>query len=202
MMSEVSSPETPGPAVPATVSDPASNPAMASNPAGPRPTLAARLAERSRQRALRAERLARLRPAAGAAVEPTAASSDEAETALQEFLRALTGDLPAAGPAQAAAEPAEVLSFQRPERPAERQAERSVERLAGAAEAPATVSDLERLPGVGPNLVWALGQAGIGCLADMASLAPEELVARLGPIGRLVPAAGWIAVARASVPAG
>lgn len=212
-MSEVSSPETPVPAVPAAIFDPAvpapgsaassaassvsavpapaSDPAAApDDPAGPRPTLAARLAERSRQRALRAERLARLRPPASVAAGPAAASSDEAETALQEFLRALTGDLPAAAPAQAAAEPAEVLSFQRPERPA------------GIPEASAVaVSDLERLPGVGPNLVWALEQAGIGCLADLAPLTPEDLVARLGPIGRLVPAAGWIAAARASLPA-
>lgn len=150
-----------------------------------RPTLAARLAERGRQRALRAERLARLRPAAapGAAVVP----GDEAERALQEFLRALTGELPA--PASAAAEPAEVLSFQRPDRPPSM-----------AEMPPAAVSDLERLPGVGPNLVWALEQAGFSCLADLAPLEPEELAGRLGPIGRLVPAAGWIAAARGVAP--
>lgn len=155
---------------------------------GPRPSLAARLAERSRQRALRAERLARLRPAA-APVAPAAA--DEAETALQEFLRALTGDLPveAADPAPTetgpVAAPAEVLAFQRPEARAEE-----------------VVSDLGSLPGVGPNLLWALERAGIACLADLVPLAPAELASRLGPIGRLVPAAGWIAVARAGVAPG
>lgn len=150
-------------------------------PAGPRPSLAARLAERSRQRALRAERLARLRPPA-----PVAPAADEAETALQEFLRALTGDLPveAAGPAPdpIPVAPAEVLAFQRPE-----------------AKIDESISDLETLPGVGPNLVWALERAGIACLADLVPLAPADLVSRLGPIGRLVPAAGWIAAARAGL---
>jgi predicted flap endonuclease-1-like 5' DNA nuclease len=157
--------------------------------AGPGPSLAARLAERSRQRALRAERLARLRPPAPALAPAVAVPTDEAETALQEFLRALTGDLPvpetaAAGTRTAAAE---VLAFQRPEP--------DVKLEDGAEDG---VSDLEALPGVGPNLVWALEQAGIGCLADLVPLEPADLVARLGPIGRLVPAAGWIAAARAA----
>jgi hypothetical protein len=146
-----------------------------------RPTLAARLAERSRQRA---ERLARLRPAPAEAGRPV---DDEAEAALREFLRALTGDLPPPPPAPAAAE---VLAFQRPERPM------------GGATGGAAVSDLESLPGVGPNLVWVLEQAGIGCLADLVPLEPTDLVSRLGPIGRLVPAAGWIAVARAGMAPG
>lgn len=169
-MSDVSSPETKGELDPA------------------RPTLAARLAERSRQRALRAERLARLRPPAHAGASHPA--DDEAETALQEFLRALTGDLPPARPV--ATEPAEVLSFQRPERPAPEPVLGALQALAPSA------SDLERLPGVGPNLVWALEQAGIGCLADLAPLTPDALADRLGPIGRLVPAAGWIAAAKAA----
>jgi len=155
-----------------------------------RPTLAARLAERSRQRALRAERLARLRPPTGA-VTP----ADEAEAALQEFLRALTGDLPP--PAAPAPPPppaaAAVLTFQRP-------ATAGGSGTSAETGAETGISDLESLPGVGPNLVWALERAGIGCLADLVPLAPAELVRRLGPIGRLVPAAGWIAAARATVP--
>ena len=55
----------------------------------PRQTLAMRLAERERQRAERAERLARLRPASPAA--HAAPTPDDAEAALEEFLRALTG---------------------------------------------------------------------------------------------------------------
>jgi hypothetical protein len=183
----------------------------------PRQTLAMRLAERNRQRALRAERLARLRP--GALPPPEAASGrmpeaapgrvvegfaeagagladnpegdrgsepddaiDSAE-ALEAFLRALTGDRPA--PPPHAAEPAAVLSFQRPERPAER--ERSED-----------PGDLARLAGAGPGLIWALQRAGLRRLADLAPLGPEELVARLGPIGRLVPAEAWLATARAT----
>ena len=56
--------------------------------------------------------------------------------------------------------------------------------------------DLHRLPGAGPGLVWALERAGIRNLADLAGFGPPELSARLGPLGRLVPAAAWIAVAR------
>jgi predicted flap endonuclease-1-like 5' DNA nuclease len=144
----------------------------------PRQTLAMRLAERNRQRELRAERLARLRPN-----QPDPA--DDAEAALEEFLRALAGDrAPVAAPP--APEPGAVLHFQRPE-PA-------------PAPAPAP-GDLDRLPGAGPGLIWALERAGLGRLADLAPLAPSELAARLGPLGRLVPAQAWIDAARAAAPA-
>jgi len=161
-------------------------------PAAPRQTLAMRLAERSRQREQRAERLARLRPAwagaaAGAAEAADAAAAkaadaaapadDDAEAALEEFLRALTGGGQPAAPA-APAEPAAVLHFQRPEAVA------------------AGPTDLDRLPGAGPGLVRALERAGLARLADVAPLAPEDLAARLGPLGRLVPAAAWIDAAR------
>jgi predicted flap endonuclease-1-like 5' DNA nuclease len=189
---------------------------------GPRQTLAMRLAERNRQRALRAERLARLRPAAapegfgeGAPVRPETIAEhiageaardgtapapvagppaaepapglpptpvvmdglDSAE-ALEEFLRALTaaraGAAPAATPAPPA--PGALLQFQRPER--------------------LEPGDLDRLMGAGPGLIWALERAGLRRLADLAPLAPEDLVTRLGPIGRLVPAEAWLATAR------
>ncbi len=151
-----------------------------------------RLAERQRQRELRAERLARLRgaapagPAAAAAPEAPAGSDgsdDEAEAALEDFLRALTGDRPAPPPPPPP-EPGAVLHFQRPERPA----------------SAAGPCDLDRLPGAGPGLVWALERAGIRCLADLAPLAPADLVARLGPIGRLVPAEVWLETARTPPP--
>ena len=67
----------------------------------------------------------------------------------------------------------------------------------GAGRAEAAPCDLERLEGVGPGLVWALRRAGIRDLAGMAALEPAGLAARLGPIGRLVPAEAWIASARA-----
>lgn len=168
----------------------------AAAPQGPRQTLAMRLAARNRQRELRAERLARLRPPSGAGAEPGSgpagaatpvpvpASIEAAETALEDFLRALTGDLPAL-PEGPPVEPGELLPFQRP----------------AAAAAPATArpaGDLDRLPGVGPGLIWALDRAGLRCLADLAPLAPSELAARLGPLGRLVPAERWIAAARAA----
>ena len=170
-------------------------------PAAPRQTLAMRLAERERQRAERAERLARLRPGPDPAAEPAAdpgsapaapalPEAGDAEAALEAFLRALTGEaapVPASGAGPAAepmaepmAEPAAVLPFQRPE--------------------PAPATDLDRLPGAGPGLVDALRRAGIDRLADLAPLAPEALAARLGPIGRLVPAARWIATAREAAP--
>ena len=153
--------------------------------AQPRQTLAMRLAERERQRAQRAERLARLRP--GAADAAAAAADDDAEAALEEFLRALTGGGGRRGrprrPAPAP-EPAAVLHFQRPE----------------AAPSRPRRDDLDRLPGAGPGLVGALERAGLARLADIAPLAPEALAARLGPIGRLVPAEAWIAAAREAAP--
>jgi predicted flap endonuclease-1-like 5' DNA nuclease len=97
------------------------------------------------------------------------------DAALEEFLRALTGSAPAREP-EPGSEPAAVLHFQRPEPP----------------------TDLDRLPGAGPGLIWALGQAGIRSLADLAPLEAAELAARLGPIGRLVPAQAWIDIARAA----
>jgi predicted flap endonuclease-1-like 5' DNA nuclease len=143
--------------------------AEAPEPAGARRTLALRIAERNRMRELRAERLARLRPPGA----PPPAAEDDASAALEEFLRALTGggsSVPESPP-----EPAAVLPFQRPE--------------------PAPC-DLDRLPGAGPGLVWALKRAGLGSLAEVAALEAAELADRLGPLGRLVPAGAWIEAAR------
>jgi predicted flap endonuclease-1-like 5' DNA nuclease len=58
-------------------------------------------------------------------------------------------------------------------------------------------SELDGLPGVGPGLAWALARAGLVRRADLAALEAAELAARLGPLGRLVPAEAWIAAARA-----
>jgi hypothetical protein len=51
---------------------------------------------------------------------------------------------------------------------------------------------------MGPSLAWAFGRAGITSLADLAQADEAALVARLGPLGRLVPARAWIAAARAA----
>jgi len=166
------------------------DPAMPEDSA-PRPTLAMRMAERGRLRAERAERLARLAPAPAPsrAAPPLIASERDAAVALEEFLRSLTQGLngeaaPAASraagqPAGQSAAPGAVLPFQRP-----------------AEAGRAVPSDLERLQGVGPGLLWALRRAGIAALADLAALEPDALAARLGPLGRLVPAREWIAAAR------
>lgn len=146
---------------------------------------------------------------------PTPAS----DAALEEFLRALTGGLAlpgGAGPAPAetgTAEPAEterrtgILRFPAPQTGApEPTGTAEAQDQAGIpADAPADAPidplacDLDRLPGAGPGLVWALRRAGIARLADLALLAPEALAARLGPLGRLVPAARWIETARAAL---
>jgi predicted flap endonuclease-1-like 5' DNA nuclease len=204
-------------------------------------------ADRARLRALRAERLARLRAApktaasgpglaeaaatesvaSGPAVPPDApagavlpgprpAPADLADPdALVAFLRALTGDGELDAPPPAGRPAAEVLRFERPAAPApemdaapaaaaeattEAVPETGPEAVRGAAPAapPAPACDLDRLPGAGPGLVWALRCAGIDRLADLATLAEADLAARLGPLGRLVPAAAWIATARAA----
>ena len=88
--------------------------------------------------------------------------------------------------------------------PAPESAPEAMPEVAGAVlpfHGPEAASDLGRLPGAGPGLVQALGRAGLARLADLARLEPEALAARLGPIGRLIPAAAWIAVARAETAA-
>jgi predicted flap endonuclease-1-like 5' DNA nuclease len=70
-----------------------------------------------------------------------------------------------------------------------------------AGDRPPAPADLDRLPGAGPGLIWALERAGLRRLADLAPLAPGELAARLGPLGRLVPAQAWIELARGAGPA-
>ena len=62
--------------------------------------------------------------------------------------------------------------------------------------------DLERLPGAGPGLVWALRRAGVPDLAALAACAPAPLAERLGPIGRLIDLEAWTAFARARVGGG
>ena len=170
-----------------------------------------RLAERNRQRELRAERLARLRPpspperhpvlpeaapVAWPRASPRPAPARDTRGAAPSrdrrgrggargLPRALTGDLPAP-PRARRSSPAALLPFQRPGSAAGREA-------ASGRQDP---GDLDRLPGVGPGLIWALERAGLRRLADLAPLAPAELAARLGPLGRLVPAERWIATAR------
>ena len=71
----------------------------------------------------------------------------------------------------------------------------------------AAADALERLhprPGqawfaVGAGTAAALRRAGIPDLASVAALEPEALAARLGPLGRLVPARAWVAAARGEV---
>ena len=166
-------------------------------PAAPRQTLAMRLAERERQRALRAERLARLRPAAEA---PAPAPEADAEAADADAERAGGArGLPARARRRRARGCGGPGSR---DGPRSRGAGRRPALPAARAGADPAAGGLERLPGAGPGLVWALERAGLGTLADIAALAPETLADRLGPIGRLVPAGAWIAAARAAVPAG
>jgi predicted flap endonuclease-1-like 5' DNA nuclease len=201
-----------------------------------RRTLAMRIAQRNR---LRAERLARLRPAPDP--EPPMPAPDMSAppgSALEEFLRALTraperpaacaqpapraavaparrtaaGDFDTGSEvdadtdtvlgAEAGFEPAPtaVLPFER------RVAPGTAGEVAGetidAAPPPEVAGDcdLAGLDGVGPGLIWALRRAGLMSRADVAALEPEALSARLGPLGRLVPARAWVAAAREAVP--
>lgn len=129
-------------------------------------------AEAAALRALRASRLARLRAAPEAAPDSAPGPRDAAAA----------GEAPLAAPPAPPGPAAAVLPFPRLAAPAP----------AAAASDPG----LAALPGMGPGLAWALGRAGILRRADLAPLAPEDLAARLGPLGALVPAKAWIAAAR------
>jgi hypothetical protein len=124
-----------------------------------------------------------VRPAAPAA-EP------EDDTALRDFLRAL---LPqdAVGGVAPSFPAAAVLRFQRP-------GSTGPAATARHDTAPPAPCNLDRLPGAGPGLVWALRRAGLSGLSDIAALEAEDLAARLGPLGRLVPAGAWVLAARDS----
>lgn len=62
--------------------------------------------------------------------------------------------------------------------------------------APKTLKDL---PGLGPGLRWALRQAGIGSLADLADAQPEALRKKMGQIGPLIDIDLWVRLARQSM---
>jgi len=155
--------------------------------APPRRTLAMRLAERNGERELRAARLARLR--AGEPARATAERPPRAEAVLEVYLP------PAAGLSEAL--PESTL----PPPAAEPAARPAAAPVALAVALAADPGELARLPGVGPGLAALLRRAGLSRLADLAPLEPAALAARLGPVGRLVPAARWIAVARAEAEA-
>jgi hypothetical protein len=57
------------------------------------------------------------------------------------------------------------------------------------------VSNLSRLPGVGPGLIWLLHRADILSLADLAVADPVSLSSKLGVVGTLLDLGGWIALA-------
>jgi predicted flap endonuclease-1-like 5' DNA nuclease len=130
------------------------------------------------QRAERLARLGRRRPGAGQT------GADNPEAALESFIAALAG---AVAPAPERAPRAEILPFAR-----------SPEKTPGgpAETAAAGGSGLDLLPGAGPGLTAALVQAGIPDLAALAAATPEDLGPRLGPLGRLINLAAWIAFAR------
>ena len=160
---------------------------------------AARLAELRRERA---ERLTRLR----GAPEGPGAGDPDSEPALAAFLRALRAAI-AEPPSGARADPPPAAPEADPPAAAVLPFLRAPERAGRAAElaapvAPPPPGDLDRLPGAGPGLVWALEQAGVARLADLAACAPAPLADRLGPIGGLIDLPGWIAFARSATGAG
>ncbi|ETD90629.1 hypothetical protein ACTTAL_05375 [Rhodobacter capsulatus] len=59
-------------------------------------------------------------------------------------------------------------------------------------------SDLARLPGAGPGLIWMLKECDIHRLEDLAAADCAELTARMGLAGRILDLGGWIAFARAA----
>jgi hypothetical protein len=55
-----------------------------------------------------------------------------------------------------------------------------------AAEAVSLRTGVDRVPGVGPGLVWMLGEAGVRTLDDLLSSDAAALSERLGLVGRLI----------------
>jgi hypothetical protein len=128
---------------------------------------------------------------------PLPQTSGDGAAALEDLLRALSGGEAAAPDSMVILpnlEPASVLPFQRPPEIDAALAGARAALLSEPRAAP--VCDLHKLEGAGPGLIWALHRAGIACLAELAALEAPELVARLGYLGRLVPAQAWIATAR------
>lgn len=58
-------------------------------------------------------------------------------------------------------------------------------------------SDLLRLPGAGPGLVWLLGRCGVESLADLAAADARKLTEQMGLIGELLDIDNWIDFAKA-----
>lgn len=58
-------------------------------------------------------------------------------------------------------------------------------------------SDLNRLPGAGPGLVWMLHQCGVRSLADLAVSEPAELSPKLGVVGQILDVSKWVDFAAA-----
>jgi hypothetical protein len=54
------------------------------------------------------------------------------------------------------------------------------------------------VPSLGPGMVWRLNQIGVKTLADLASIEPDELRSKLGPVAKLVRVENWIAFAKAA----
>ncbi|MEM1428661.1 MAG: hypothetical protein AAGG09_04310 [Pseudomonadota bacterium] len=60
-------------------------------------------------------------------------------------------------------------------------------------------TDLYRLRGAGPGLVWMLSQCEIHALQDLAAADADVLVERLGIVGQLLDVPEWIAFAQEAV---
>lgn len=63
---------------------------------------------------------------------------------------------------------------------------------------PVAKSDLGRLPGAGPGLVWMLHQCGIHNLEDLARTEASVLVPKLGLVGQILNVEVWLDFARKS----
>ena len=74
-------------------------------------------------------------------------------------------------------------------------ANRTAGRAADAEAVSLADSDLARLPGVGPGLVWLLGQAGVSDCTTLIDSDPAALADRLGVVGQLIEISGLQALA-------
>ncbi|MDX8355841.1 hypothetical protein [Cognatiyoonia sp. IB215182] len=62
-------------------------------------------------------------------------------------------------------------------------------------------SELAKLPGAGPGLIWMLSQCGVFTLQDLAHQDEKKLASQLGIVGQIIDVGQWILFAQSKIQA-